>query len=280
MMADPYETQAGLPWPPWPHVRSALFSLHYAYPAIIFSYYIATSAVAFCTLQTKSAASKHAHIRLILILLFFAVLTYFIQLASLLIQSLALRAILFSQDTIIGLLSCILVFGVEFAGLSESEKPVWYPYIGSLCIAIVLEPVIEALAMLSRTPGSFTYVQFLDIFTVAVRYLSFIAILVIYYGTPCRQRQGPGIEAERQSLIPKEDTAERDPAADADGREANDYGAVSDTSSSTSSDHSQAGDGPESSWERRDREAREHMEKRLAEKGNWLTYAKSFLVCL
>jgi hypothetical protein len=274
-MMDPRQPQFAIALLPPPTLKSLLFSLHYAYPAIIFAYYMTASSVAVCTLQTKSASSSHVRFRLILSLLLLAVSTYLIQLLTLLFRSFINRAIIFSQDTVIGLLSCILVYGLESVGLADSAKPVWYPYIGSLWVAIVVEPVIDTLSVLTRTSEHLTPVEFLDISAATTRYLSFAAILAIYYGLPCSSTRERSSEAERQTLLPKEDGQLRpSQPLQTQGQDTNGYGSVS----ANSSDTSQNSDSPESEWERHNREAKEQMEKRLAEKGNWFAYVKSFLV--
>jgi hypothetical protein len=276
-MTDSYRLQPNISSQPPFTSRSILLSLRYAYPAIVFLYYILATSAAVCTLQTRSAGHKHNRLRLILSLLLLAVSTYLLQLVTLLVRCLIFKSIIPSQDTIISLLSCVLVYGVQFAGLADSEKPVWYPYVGSLWIALLAEPIIETLAVLTWAPASMTYVQLLDVATVATRYLAFLTILVIYYGLPRSSARENGSEAEQQALIPKEDgQRQAGPLAGVQSLDADGYGSVPDDSA----DDARSTESPESEWERRNREAREQMEKRLAEQGSWLAYARSFMVTL
>ena len=278
-MMDSRSLQADRSSPPPSTTMSILLSLRYAYPAIIFIYYVLTTSVAVCTLQTRSAGSRHNRMRLILSLLLLAASTYLLQLMTLVVQSLVSRWIIPSQDTIIGLLSCILVYGVEFAVLVGSDRPVWYPYIGSLWIALLVEPTIQTTALLTRrNPGALTYFDFLDIGTAAVRYLAFLTILVAYHLLPCSSVREDGTEDERQSLLlPKEDGQRQAVSPNgAQGLDTHGYG--SDPQDST--DETQSTDNPESEWERQNRGGREQMEKRLVEEGDWLAYAKSFMVRL
>ncbi|KAB5580862.1 hypothetical protein GE09DRAFT_454880 [Coniochaeta sp. 2T2.1] len=274
-MINPGDPQAAVPRLPQPPMASALLSLHYAYPAIVFFYYAIASSVAVCTLQTRSADNQNARIRLIVSLMLFALLTYLVQLLNLVIQYLVFKSGIPAQDTVLGLLSCILVYGLELTSLTSTDSPVWHPYIGSLWIALLVEPVIETLSILTRTPGSLTYVQFLDIATVSARDLAFVTVLVVYYGRPCAAAQENGDEAERQSLLAKADGQHQvvQPTG-AQGLDGTGYGSVSNGSP----DDNQGGDAPESEWERQNREAKEKMEKRLAEEGNWFAYAKSFML--
>lgn len=247
-----------------------LFVLHYVYPAVIFTYYTITSSVAFCTLQTNEGGRVRT--RLLRWLLLGVVVTYLAQLLTFLSECFITKPIESSQDTVIGLLSCILVYGVQYVSLAGVENPIWHPYIGSVWIALVVEPMVTTLAVLTRPSGDLTPFQIGHAFAVATRYLFLFAIVSVYYGIPCMHRPETGSEAEQQTLLPKEIGGP--PGNHSAEGDANGYGSVSEDST----DHSQIGDNVESSWERRKRETREQMEKRLKEKGNWLTYAKSFLV--
>jgi hypothetical protein len=71
-----------------------------------------------------------------------------------------------------------------------------------------------------------------------------------------------------------------DSEGQADAAQPNGYGTASDASTDSTTDSNQSSDtdDDENPYERRQRQASEQMEKRLKEKGNWLTYAKSFMV--
>jgi hypothetical protein len=289
-MSDPFDTYAadgtaGLP------LRHVLASLHYAYPTAVFVYYMVTSTIAVCTLQTRSSEQAHPRRRAITWLLMFVILTYFAQLAALGIQG-AVRHIfpVAEQDIVIGLMSCALVFGVVFAGLSEAPNPVWYPYMGTFGIALVVEPVVGTLTMMVREGESPSFTDIFDISTVAVRYLAVILALAFYFEGGYSARQEKGTDAERQSLLKTNGHANHgsDSNGHSNGDQPNGYGATSDASTdgnqssdtdgSTDSNQSSDTDDDENPYERRQRQASEQMEKRLKEKGNWVTYAKSFLV--
>jgi len=265
----------------------ALTSLHYGYPAAVFFYYMASSTVAVCTLQTQSSEQTNGRRRIITWLLFFSILTYFAQLCSLLTQAVIQHSFPSDQDLIIGLLSCILVFGVVSVGLSGSENPVWYPIVGTLWMALAFEPIIEGLSLLSQPLGELRFEELVDIALVAVRYLAFVLAIIFFFEGAWSAKKETGTDAERQSLLkPVEDgvpDANKPDTDEATSREQqNGYGATSDETSTASADVNKTAttDTVESPWEKRQRLAKEQMEKRLKEKGNWFTYAKSFLVCL
>ncbi len=291
-MPDPYDADmaaaaVGLP------LRHVLASLHYAYPTAIFAYYMATSTVAVCTLQTRSSEQAHPRRRAITWILMFVILSYFAQLAALGVQG-AVRHIfpVANQDVVIGLMSCALVFGVVFAGLSDAANPVWYPYVGTLGIALVVEPVIGILTVMDRPPASsLGFVDIFDISTAAARYLAVILAFAFYFEGSYSSRQEKGTDSERQSLLKTNGHASHDSDSEdqSDTTRQNGYGttsdastdgsqSTSDTDASTDSNQSSDTDEDDNPYERRQRKASEQMEKRLKEKGNWVTYAKSFLV--
>ncbi|KAH6853377.1 hypothetical protein B0I37DRAFT_5154 [Chaetomium sp. MPI-CAGE-AT-0009] len=277
-MADPYgldaaDEPARLP------LRQVLASLHYAYPTTVFIYYMVTSTVAICTLQTRSSEDAHPRRRPITWLLVLVILTYFAQLLALAIQGAVQHVFPFAdQDTIIGLMSCALAFGVVFAGLSEAANPVWYPYIGSFAIALILEPVVGAVSLMARPAGPLKFIELFDTSILAVRYLAVILAVVFYLEGSRRAREEKGTDSERQSLLKANGHASHDSDSDdqGNGTQQNGYGATSD--GSTDSNQSSDTDDDENPYERRQRQASEQMEKRLKEKGNWVTYAKSFRV--
>ncbi|KAK1755178.1 hypothetical protein QBC47DRAFT_301773 [Echria macrotheca] len=263
---------------------AALASLHYAYPITVFSYYMVSSTIAICTLQTSSSEEAHPRRRIIKWLLLFCVLSYLVQLLAMLVEAITQKTFDLEQDVIINLLSCILVFGLEFAGLSDSPKVVWHPIIGSIGLALVFEPIIECLSMLSRPSESILPAEFLDIGIVSVRYLAFALATVFYFEGGWNAKKEKGTDSERQGLLGADGQSgdENGSKADQANEQQNGYGtnASSTTESSGEGNQTATTERPESPWERRQREAREQMEKRLKEKGNWFTYAKSFLVFL
>lgn len=278
-MADPYDTDMADRAVTLP-LRQVLASLHYAYPTAIFLYYMVTSTIAVCTLQTKSSEQNHPRRRAISWLLMFIILTYFTQLLTLVARGIIQHVFPpADQDIIIGLLSCTLVFGVVFVGLSEAASPVWHPYVGSLGLALVFEPAIQALALAVRPAEPLAYTDLVDISSAAARYLAVILAVAFYLEGKCSWRREKCTDSERQSLLKTNGNAghhDTDSEDSSDGGQPNGYGATSDVS--TDASQSSDTDGDESPWERRERQASEQMEKRLKEKGNWVTYAKSFMV--
>ncbi|KAK0747790.1 hypothetical protein B0T21DRAFT_278962 [Apiosordaria backusii] len=282
-MADPYDADIPPTSNPSP-LRHLLTSLHYGYPAAVFIYYTISSTIAVCTLQTRSITESrdHPRRRFISWLLMLAILSYFAQLGNLLFE--AITEDKFppaDQDVIIGLLSCALVFGVQFAGLWEAEKAVvLWPYMGSVGMGMGFEPVLVWLSWKTRSPeeGALGFREVFDLCAAGGRYVAFGLVLGFYFeGIWSGRRRERGSDMERQGLLNKTNGHVNGVESDGeDGQQGSGYGATSD--SSTDASQSPTTDAVESPWERRERQANEAMEKRLKEKGNWVTYAKSFLV--
>jgi hypothetical protein len=260
------------------HIQIALACLHYIYPAAVFTYFASSSLISICTLQTLKASLQPAERRvdggLIIKLVFCCVLTFIAQLVSICVHSVVAGQWIGDDDAVIGLLSCILVFGVQFACLVEAEHPVWYPHYGCWILALVFEPIIETLCTLQEPPQR-TSMSIVHLAFFALRYLLFLAIGAVYLVKRQGTKQKSASDEERQSLLPKHTTARRRGSASGASAtsETSGYGStIQNDQNETESDR------PEYPWEQREREAREHMEKRLQEEGNWLTYAKGFMV--
>ncbi|OAA65452.1 vacuolar ABC heavy metal transporter [Niveomyces insectorum RCEF 264] len=283
---------------------TALTSLHYIYPATVFGYFVVSSSVAICTLSDKR---EHRRRRPILLLMLFSVLSYLAQIAAILIPSLVAKEWTGQQDAMISLLSCILVFGIQLAVLSDDEEVTWYRYIGSYLLALVFEPALETVALFARTPGPLAVSEIVQLSIVASRYLA-IGLLVATYFT-WRNVRGPEekTDSERQPLIPKDanGTPIQPSGSSGNSPASSTYGSTSSTTAtavpsetasadssaensdsessasetrSASKKKSNAEHANESNWERRQREAQEEMEKRLKENGNWFDYAKRFVI--
>jgi hypothetical protein len=261
---------AGEPSPPM--LDAVLVTLHYAYPTCVFLCYIVALAISGLTLQSVTERPDHPRRRLIQSLMLFSVLTYIAQCADIIIPSILARQWLGRQDAIISLLSCILVFGIQVAGLFDSEKPVWYPCIASYLLAVGFEPILAVVSYLINRAKGLAYFNFLELATSVVRYFA-IGIILAAYFIPWQPPNGySDANAESQPLLQKKAAT----SESSEDSQATDYGGTSDDSTESTSKSPQKP--AESPWERREREAKERMEKRLKEYGNWVAYAKSFLV--
>ncbi|KAI0125691.1 hypothetical protein BJ170DRAFT_684947 [Xylariales sp. AK1849] len=258
--------------------EALLASLRYLYPALVFLYFATTTAIAACTLQTTSSSAKTKHTRpkIIVSLLLLFILLYFGQLIAELVEHLV-GSKWPPPDTVVGLLSCILVFGIEQSALGNASDVVWYPFYGSWLIAVVLEPVVAVMSILDRhqamQPRVSSSKVFLciDLSIVVTRYIVLLATVLVYFLWR-KKADADTTDDETSPLIPKpsEEISNGDASADSG------YGTGTNSESNTQTANSPSD--PESPWERRQRQAREQMEKRLKSEGSWIAYAKGFLI--
>ncbi|KXH50122.1 ABC transporter [Colletotrichum simmondsii] len=248
-------------------LEELLDSLHYLYPALAFTYFAVASAVAVCTLQTLRAANNPGKEFIprswILNLIVAFVLTYVAQIAVIAIQSIILQEWIGQEHEVIGLLSCILVFGTQLAFLSDTAHPVWTPYWGSWLISLVFEPMIGVPDLIIRRSSTFEHCRIAHLVFAGLRYYLLLTIVSIYVVQRIRASQEEATDEERQSLLGQDDPKSR-------------LSSSGNGSQSSTSTYGTTSDPPESYWAERQRKAQEEMEKRLQEEGNWLTYIKGF----
>ncbi|KAI1440865.1 hypothetical protein F5Y02DRAFT_324561 [Annulohypoxylon stygium] len=265
-------------------LRRVQSTLHYVYPLVVFLYFATTSAVAVCTLQT-SDSTKPTHVRrkVIYYLLLCFVSTFVAQ-----VILKAVEIVLWgrwpTQDTIIGLLSCILTFGIEQNSLGFDSGVVWYPFYGSWIIAFLLEPINAALLFIvaqnpiTTTPATIDNSSlFLHIdASIAIVRCVLISSAILAYFTWRESETDIDEDEERAPLIPKPDQRANGTDNSADSG----YGTNSDATN-TEATNTETANSPsdvESPWERQQRISREKIEKRLKNEGNWISYAKGFLI--
>ncbi|KAH7310442.1 heavy metal tolerance protein [Stachybotrys elegans] len=254
----------------------ALVALYYAYPAVIFLYFTVSTLIAVCRLQHVKESSKTAlerpGRRITIGILGFFLSTYITQLFSLGIQSVIIKELPADEHIVINCFSCILVFGIQTFRLIDTDRPVWYPFRGSWILALAFETIIFAAAGASMLSGYRSTLDLVNIILMGMRFVALSALLVWPYLNCFAYRNSPTKDEERQSLLAKDQLNQRSSGTDqpADCNESG-YG-------STLRDGDSEAEEGEYSWERRDREARETMDKRLKEGGNWFEYAKGFKI--
>ncbi|KAI1799713.1 hypothetical protein F4811DRAFT_567807 [Daldinia bambusicola] len=259
-------------------------ALHYIYPLVVFLYFAITSAVAICTLQTSdSKKSTHVRRKAIYYLLYSFISTFVLQFILKIIEIIVWGRWP-SQDTVIGLLSCILIFGIQQNSLGDGSDTVWYPFFGSWLIALAFEPFNAALLFTAAsepiitTPitgdNSATFLR-LDASIVIARSILALAALLAYF-------------VWREDGVDEDDDEERAPLLPKPGQRANGVDTSADSGYGTNSEgtnteatNTEAANSPrdvESPWERQQRISREKIEKRLKNEGSWIAYAKGFLI--
>lgn len=256
--------------------------LYYAYPATVLAYFTISSGVA-ATLKSyippKDPASKTASSQKGLIALLFLVLAgHLAHLVWLFAITAKLGRWPSEEYVVVGRLSAVLVFGLQLSQLFDLQRPVWYPFYGSWILAAVFEAAIGSLTLASNGRPHVIGLVAADLFLTFFRFALLISMLTVI-AWQSRSREGP--DEEQQPLLKGNGTAanghersygstdQTNGTHEADGTHGNVNGATNGTTQKK---------GRETRWERRERIAREAMEKRLAAGGNWFQYAKEFKV--
>ncbi|KAK8137790.1 ABC transporter [Apiospora sp. TS-2023a] len=259
-----------------------LASIHYIYPTVVFAYFAITSAVAACTLQTTSGSPNPQHRRprsIVGLLLLFNVL-YLIQLVAEVVEAI-IQQEWPAPDAVVGLLSCMLVFGIQQTTLgSGASGIVWFPFYGSWLIALVAEPAIVAITILStvhKPDHSSTHLG-VNVAIAAARYLVLALTAIVYVVWRARPEETNKGD-ESNPLLPKSgDRSSEGNCSGDSGYGTNSEGNTETTNSQANTEAMNSPSDGESPWERQEREAREKVEKRLKSEGSWVAYAKGFLV--
>ncbi|TLS28063.1 hypothetical protein PpBr36_00114 [Pyricularia pennisetigena] len=263
--------------------------LHYAYPAAVFIYYIASAAVTVCTLQSSADRPRHMYLGTLATLMVAFVFTFVVELGVLLtLSSLGGYLGQIRPDIVIGLLSSILTFGVLVADIFGTDAPMWRTYIGPYVLAALVEPLLATLNQVADSRSDWYWSEYTALGAVAVREVLAVSILVLYAsGRPRVDAVSSPEDTESQPLLQKTDNTVIHGSSGHYGSTQTDNsnevaqsGAQQIGDRSTIKAKAKSKDNGESHYERRRREARERMEKRLRQEGNWFLYMKSFAVFL
>ncbi|KAL6921613.1 hypothetical protein FSST1_005639 [Fusarium sambucinum] len=247
--------------------ENALVILYYLYPVLVFTYFFSASLVSACTAHS-SQKDEHKRKRpngtYILTLYLLCILTYAAQLLLLGIQAALIREWPTEDHIIIGHLACILAFGIQLTRCLDAEHGPFYPFIGSWALGLSFDALIASLSATMGLLSPFSIFSILNIVSIIVRCFSFVSLAGLFtLGTSSRA----ALDEEREPLLPKATTTSPStPTSQESG-----YG-------STLQAEEEEDEAPEYSWERREREAKEAMKKRLEEGGNWFEYAKGFKI--
>lgn len=254
---------------------AVLVALKYLYPATVFVYFLAASLLASCTLQAlkkdQRAQSERPGQRAVTIILGCFLSTYVVQLIILSAQSVITRSAPI-EHALISYLSCILVFGILFIHLIESEAVVWYPFRGSWFLALCFELSIAVLTAFHLKQMVLSRFDILYMAFFSLRLVSLFT-LVAWTCLGLRSRVPLVLDEERQALLSKHNGDQSETQINS--------GELGNSSSygSTAQSESASGSNTETPWQKRRREGLENLEKRLEEEGNWFEYVKSFSVC-
>ncbi|KAI1505229.1 hypothetical protein F5X99DRAFT_416029 [Biscogniauxia marginata] len=259
--------------------------LHYAYPLVVFLYFAISSGVASCLPDVFCYTTKATHVRKKTIwwLLLLVVASFGIQLILKAVEVISTRRWP-SQDTIVGLLSCILIFGVEQNSLSTVSEIVWPPFYGSWLLSLLLEPanaailLLRARAMTRATPHELydesPFFLRLDASVTLLRFVVILSVILVYFiGRHGDAREGT--DEECAPLIPKPD---RRPTDSADSG----YGTNSDTThtETTNTQTANSSTGPESSCDHEHGNALKKTKKRWNSEGTLAHQVSRYMILL
>jgi hypothetical protein len=260
---------------------SALATIYYLYPATVFAFFSIASVVAACTLQSRHDDRRispiHPGRRAYFRFLAFFVATYAAQITATCIQAAVDKVWAAEEHVVISRFSCFLVFGIQLSRLFDVEPPTaMLPLQGSAFLSLVFEVTIAAWSVALIDQKATGYPMF-DLSLTVVRCLSLFVMTVWTFIRFCVASASSASDEERESLLPKNDDPQGTTVANGNQTTPpTGYGAAQRGNQSAQGN---ANGEVEYSWERRRREAREAMEKRLKQGGNWFQYAKGFMVC-
>jgi hypothetical protein len=250
--------------------ETALVILYYLYPALVFIYFFFASLVSACTVHSSDKderKKKCPNRRLTLVFYLLCILAYTTQLLLLGIRAILSQNWPTDDHIIIGHLACILAFGIQLSRCLDAEEGPFYPFIGSWLLGLSFDIVITVLSAISGLFSPINIFSILASVSIGIRCLSFISLASLFTaGSSVKSKS----DEEQEPLLPKVTTTSPDsPTSQESG-----YGSTLQAEG----DGEEEDEAPEYSWERREREAKEAMKKRLEEGGNWFEYAKGFKV--
>ncbi|KAF4344147.1 vacuolar membrane HMT1 [Fusarium beomiforme] len=250
--------------------EAALVILYYLYPALVFIYFFFASLVLACTVHSSDKAErkkKCPNRRLTLAFHLLCILAYTTQLLLLGIRAVLSKTWPTEDYIIIGHLACILAFGIQLSRCLETEQGPFYPFIGSWLLGLSFDIAITILSAASGLFSPFDILSILASISISVRCLSFISLASLFSAGPSVELKS---DEEQEPLLPKVTTTSPDSPANQESG----YGSTLQAEEEEEEEE----EALEYNWERREREAKEAMKKRLEEGGNWFEYAKGFKI--
>ncbi|TVY75636.1 Heavy metal tolerance protein [Lachnellula suecica] len=180
------------------------------------------------------------------------------------------------EDRVVYLIASAIVFGIQVLALTDTKFPVWYPYYGTWFVGSASEITLLALSNVVHSPESaFDYIE---IIIRVLRICIFILLPAVYFGLRNDKKKYDNSDAERQSLLRKKLAPEPSSSEDSTTTPANTNGNGYGSTDQTAEDSDSSDDPSEDSYIKKERKAKNMIQKRLKQDGNWFTYAKGFTV--
>ena len=235
--------------------------LYFIYPFIVFLYF---STHEFCDIMLHRQKRKTRPQRLSFFrrLLFAFLCTYLIQIAIIGIQFTVANQRLSGDCVMVGHLYCVLIYSIQLTFLRNVDATISMSLYGSWLIALPFELVITVLELSSILRiDLFVHLQFPEQVLLGFRCLSLLLLAGGLFLDFILKQSSMSTDEERQGLL------DQDPDVFPNAR-----------GTSQATNHTPVD--PESIWERREREAREAVEKRLRESESFLMYMREYTVSI
>ena len=280
---------------PSERLQRTVEALHYLAPWVQFIYFFVTIVVSLCAIpKLEVKPKKTAPRKAILSTTALVLLTYVCKFnhseswlavnhlqageaALIIAQFFTRNGPMATKDHNIYALSSTIVWFAVLAVLLSSEDPNWWPFYSFWLCALATEITLSGLSMSSFRPLSpLEYAQFG--FQIS-RLGLLITLLVLYFVVGRSKSRSSRSDEEAAPLL-----AHAQENSDGSQKPGNDssYGSTSTDNANksapanvTNEDHDNDGETKET---KKEKERIKRMHDRMREKGNWLTYAREFLV--
>lgn len=249
-------------------VTRALLILGYVYPAAVFCVFAFSWLACSCRRRERALADHRCdgdrRRRSIIFALCLLLTTYCAQILAILARPTAAQKPTPKDTAVVTPLYCILVFGLQICRLLELNHVTSSSFWPSWTLALAFEASILSLTAAQHFKSSLDTCDVLVFALMSLRCLSLLYLTASSLSPHGTGRHGPTSDDERQALL-------RDP------RQTRPRNAMAGPSV-TDADIDEPDGENEYSWETRQRECQNMMEKRLNEDGTWFSYLKGFSV--
>ncbi|KAH7026757.1 putative ABC transporter [Macrophomina phaseolina] len=243
------------------HKYRAIEALHQASPALIAACFVLGVILDVAIrLPSRRRASQKRWRQAAISLVWLAIFSYASEAVLYVVHSLIERGWWAGQDSVIFVISSVLVWGVMSLILLDLETPRWAPYVASWALGLVLETIMSILSI-SVYPDSITFTEIQMAITIlrltTLSLLAFVGVTIL----ALEREQEPCTDEENQSLL-------------GNGARGNEHSGM--LYGSIIADDLKGDD--DETEEDEDKEIKERQRQRLLQAGGWWAYLKSFLV--
>ncbi|KAL8871115.1 MAG: hypothetical protein Q9174_002989 [Haloplaca sp. 1 TL-2023] len=252
-------------------IQKAEAVLHYLDPVAVLLYFIVSSSIAACSLQKGRKRRGFPSLRISVYAQCLVLASYVAQSICLVVDSLSASPRASTTPANVGSILSSLLWCIVTILLDRTKRPVWYPYIGSWLMALVLENV--TFSLFASHHGISNAVDHILLSMHVVRCVTFAFLLAAH--TAARITHRWSRSDEETSLLGHKSLAHEVPSAAGDTAGA--YGSVTvepakDSISVGDEDESDSGDSTQKEAKKKEKILR----TRLQADGSWLNYLRGF----